>query len=642
MVFLAVVTMMTVLHAHATTQDQVQDMIDSVCRVTQKGAPNPNMPEAASKCLNDDVKKKECCGKTPKEQVSWSSKTGCNCNAASQSGAASTQHRRRAAGSSSGGSPAVAGEKPSSGGGSAPFDPSKLEGKCLDAMRAYNAAMDSGGTALIKMSMEASMGDIMGDIPQCCIDNMQTVSSQPTPASQKPSCMGAATAFSVGMSLSTRCTPPDGDYAQMQGASCYVSGKCSSPCAFQTVAFNSSNYREIGMVFKADGSSVSFGFSSSDLAPTALSGSISEATLAQLKAKFVLKMTCNALMSSMSSSSSKCPAEMGPQFCSTANRHHITSMLQTQDTMMRLQKNGDCDFGMGMPDDTSSSCGMLSLHPAKVLYFLCGSANVGGKQQYCGDWVSNPDGQCSESDSGKTHETCSITSGPVKILESECAGNAFLKKFAKDSSSKPHCGPLLRGGCCAGSLFFALTDSDEASMWPLCVRTWATQTCGVDLTPCNNNEVERTFIVELSLTITTSERRLGKSVNSCSNHEAKLLSGKMGGALGKTSAKAGAAGAKAIVLSDSSCLDGGAQGRTVVTSFVLQGSGADARSKDVHAALATAEFQSQLSAQGVQATNITVKGLAPQSGQGDSTSGGSQLAPAAIAMTAVMALAFGS
>jgi hypothetical protein len=318
------------------------------------------------------------------------------------------------------------------------------------------------------------------------------------------------------------------------------------------------------------------------------------------------------------SSADKCK-EMGDVFCSNEDLPHFKAMIQAQDTMAQLQRSGDCQFAMNFSDSGGKSCETLSLNPAKMLYFVCGKTQAAGNQLYCGDWVSNPDGQCAPN----SHETCSLSSGPVAILESECAGNAFLKKFAKGTGDKPHCGPLLRGGCCAGSLFYAMTDSDESSMWPLCVRTWATQTCGVDLTPCGNDEVESTFTVEITLTLSTPDRRLGESANStCSNHEARVLSGKMGDALAKVSTKAKATGAKPVVISDSSCLDASAKDRTIVTSFVLQGSGADARSKDVKAALATSEFQTQLTAQGVKAKNIAVTG--GSSSTSGTTSSGSE------------------
>jgi len=492
----------------------VQTRIDHFCGV-DLATTTSGLSEAAEKCH------KECCAKSPKEVGTWEYpvSSGCTCHGASHLGDMIIIDDKQI---------------------SPPFEPSKLEGKCLDAMCAYDAAVASGGVIVMTESMKAHYPDV----PECCFEQMMESTLQahsglscpggesqtPSSASEKPSCMSIAA--------------------------------CSTKMSMANV-----------------------------------------------------------------SSSSTCPPEdMAARMCSSTIRPHLTALIEALDTMARLQKSGDCNLGVRSSGDSSSSCGMLDLNPMKTLLFLCGSTNAGDKQLYCGDWVSNPDGQCSESASGQTHETCSLSSGPVQIHESECAGNAFLTKFAKGSGAKPHCGPLLRGGCCAGSLFFAMTDSDEASMWPLCVRTWATQTCGVDLTPCHNDEVESTFVVEVSMTITTT-RRLGQSLNGCTNNEAKLLSGKMGGALAKTSAKAGAAGARPIVLSDSSCLDGGARGRTVVTSFVLQGSDAAARSQDVQAALGTSEFQSQLSAQGVQATNFTVKGLGTTAAATTTTTAAPTVAP---------------
>merc|ERR1719359_2559843 len=128
----------------------------------------------------------------------------------------------------------------------------------------------------------------------------------------------------------------------------------------------------------------------------------------------------------------------------------------------------------------------------------------------------------------------------------------FLRKFVKGSDDNPHCGPLLRGGCCVSSMFFALTDSNEESLWPLCVTSWVTSTCGVDLsTPCGNEEVEKTWVVSLEITIGTPS--IGRRLDSanCTNKEADIFSKKLGKSLNDTSADAANAGARPIVLSDS-------------------------------------------------------------------------------------------
>merc|ERR1712232_1197717 len=111
-----------------------------------------------------------------------------------------------------------------------------------------------------------------------------------------------------------------------------------------------------------------------------------------------------------------------------------------------------------------------------------------------------------------------------------------MGKFARGSDENPYCGPLLRGGCCVASMFLALTEDDETSMWPLCVRSWVTNTCKVNLgSPCTNDEVEKTFVVEVKITM-NSMRRLGDATStSCTDHEAKLFSNKVGKALTMTS-----------------------------------------------------------------------------------------------------------
>lgn len=467
-------------------------------------------------------------------------------------------------------------------------------------------------------------------------------STQSPPSSQETEdtdvCVGKAISFTAGMRIRSSCHPPQtsGDYN-----SCYEDGtsECAARC-FSAVAINASSYYEMGVVLKKDGSALSaadendFPFSA-----------ITKDQLEDLTSKYILHRSCNAMRYSDTSMDDCKP--QGPTICSSTNLPLVTKMVQAQESMMNLQKSGECDFGMGdvmEGAEGGGKCSMLSLKPSNMMYFLCGTTQTGNEKMYCGDWVGNPDGQCSAR-KGDQIEGCSLANGPIRIQESECAGNAFQKKFVRGSDDNPYCGPLLRGSCCVASMFFALTDSDEQSLWPLCVRTWATQTCGVDLSaPCTNDEVEETLVVEVRLTI-TSERRLGDSLSTkCTNKEAELLSRKLSAALHKTSAAAQEAAARPIVISDSSCLaESNAEGRTVVTDFVVQGR-VGASNKDsnaahlaaVSAAAKSPDFQTNLKAAGIDASNITVKVNGKSSKAGGSTSGAKGSATNVLLQTAII------
>lgn len=247
---------------------------------------------------------------------------------------------------------------------------------------------------------------------------------------------------------------------------------------------------------------------------------------------------------------------------------------------------------------------MLNLHPSKLTYFLCGTTQIQSKLTYCGDWVSKQDGKCVKN----SYESCSVAHGPVKIFENECPNNAFLKKMVHGSDENPYCAPLLRGGCCVASMFHALTDDDESSLWPLCVRTWATQTCGVDLSStCTNTEISQIRNVQITITIKRQAlRRLGDV--KCTDHEARQFSGKVGKALSKTSVDASNAGARPIVISDSACMDTTGD-RKLVTDLVVRGENVDARLNSVVAAANSGDFGTHLQEEGIGVDTIQVRGL---------------------------------
>jgi hypothetical protein len=341
------------------------------------------------------------------------------------------------------------------------------------------------------------------------------------------------------------------------------------------------------------------------------SGTITQEQMFMLNQQFTLHQHCGDALSF--DESNGC-TQVGHIYCTSANRPLLTTMVTNQENMMALEESGECNFGIFDSMNSEGTCGMLNLKPSKMMYFLCGTTQVETESLYCGDWVSNPDGQCA---SDRFSESCSLANGPVRINESECADNAFLEKFVRGSDDNPYCGPLLRGGCCVASMFFALTDSDEQSLWPLCVRTWASQTCGVDLSsPCTNDEVVETLVVEVELVI-TSVRRLSDDTSSlCTNKGAELLSKRLSAALNKTSSEAQGAGARTVVISDSACLGlADSSSRTVVADFVLQadvGSAVDNSVVESHMltvsdAVRSSGFQANLKAEGVDTSNINVK-----------------------------------
>jgi hypothetical protein len=462
------------------------------------------------------------------------------------------------------------------------------------------------------------------DVPSCCLSSISagmfagscgTTSPPPTTP-----CWGKQVALAVGVKVELQCSPPDMDYMQAPEGCYAYDATCPAPCSMQAVAINGSTWQPLGVVLKANGEAISL---ESDL-PSTLP--ITSDMLSNVNANYILKMTCSAMMYQNGPPEDTCSKDMGPLVCSDTNRPSFMQLIQTQEDMMKLENAGECSFGLGLAsNDVSddSTCAMLNLNPSRMMYFLCGLSQGG---QYCGDWVGNPDGQNSNCHHDN-YESCKLTNGPVKIHEAECANEAFKTKFVRGSEENPHCGPLLRGGCCVASMFLALTDDDEASMWPLCVRTWVTQTCGVDLSsPCTNDGVEQTLVVEVTITIDITARRLGDlNTTECTDHGAKLLSTRLNAALLKTSAEAGAAGARPLVISDSAC-GSGTGDRQIVTDFVLQGSNGITRFTTVAVAVESEEFSLHLKEEGVEFKDISVR----TTGSSTSTSGPSSTSASAI------------
>jgi hypothetical protein len=382
---------------------------------------------------------------------------------------------------------------------------------------------------------------------------------------------------------------------------------------------NETNYHSLGVVQNRDGSVVT-AMPEDLLSSTSYAGNVqvTESNLAKVNQLYHLKESCSSMMyksqqASSSSDSSKSCEEMGPKICEGSDRQMMVEMMRSQERLQKLQTAGDCKFGLPSAsqsgDDSSSTCNMLELEPTRTLGFLCGRSEVGDKR-YCGDWVTNPDGQCSGHDN---YESCSLTNGPVHISEKECAVEpgqtepSFLKKFTKGPNG--YCETLKAGGCCVGSMFFALSDSNDATLWPLCVTTWVTETCGIDLMElCPGTDSQETALVRVTSTIIETRRLSTTGVSKCTSVEAKSLSDKMGRAMTQTSSKAGSANARPIVISDSSCLNAGATDRQVVLDFVVQGDGAADRQQEVLIAVSSPAFQENLRNEGVEATSITTKG----------------------------------
>lgn len=506
-----------------------------------------------------------------------------------------------------------------------PVQPSRdgrppVEGKCLEAhCRAERARISAS-----PMMLDALRAPNSPDVPSCCYSRMfsqqqdERCTQTPTTTAAPTSCMGDATSLRAGLRLDLRCTPPD---LNMRVQCEYTT--CSAPCSMQVVASNASSYYPEGIVSKSDGSP----FTSADSFPEL----VTEQNLQTANDLYVLRMTCSSLMQSFPVQSGSCPADVGPIICAEGNRAVYYEMAFADGNQSALQRSGECDFGL--PEyEGSDTCGMLAVDPSKVAYFLCGKTQINGRQYYCGDWVSKQDGTCLESG----FETCTVANGPVKISEAECANNVFLQKLVRGSDENPYCGPLLRGGCCVSSMFHALTDDDENSMWPLCVRTWATSTCGVDLsTTCTNDEIMLTLSVEVTITI-KMERRLSTTSGSCTDHEAKVLSRRIGSALAKSSAEAREASAKSVVISDSTCMNNTAD-QVIVTDLVVHGDNAVARQRAVVAAASSPDFSLHLLEEGVQVASIRVRGAAAMNTT-DSTSNGYN--SAAFSILAASALAF--
>lgn len=291
-------------------------------------------------------------------------------------------------------------------------------------------------------------------------------------------------------------------------------------------------------------------------------------------------------------------------------------MIVAQGQMERLARSNECFFG-GMTENRTrtrtersiDTCQMLSVDPSRALMFMCASTEVDGNQLFCGDWVTNPDGECSGAH--RNYESCTVANGPVRIGEEECANQAFLQKFVRGSTDRPYCDPLIRGGSCVPAMFFAFTDDDDASLWPLCVRTWAKETCGVNFdVSIEGFNVASLHTVQVTLTFEHAARRLQLEA-SCTNHGARALSAKLSRALGSTSREAGDS-ANPIVVSDSDCISESisklSPRRVVVVELIVKGDDSQAKAAYVAEVARSIAFSSNLRAEGVSATVSVAQG----------------------------------
>lgn len=291
-------------------------------------------------------------------------------------------------------------------------------------------------------------------------------------------------------------------------------------------------------------------------------------------------------------------------------------MIVAQGQLERLAQSSECFFG-GMTANRThkgtgtriGTCEKLSLDPSRALFFMCASTEVDGQQLYCGDWVTNPDGECSGD--YRNYESCTVANGPVRISEEECSGHAFLQKFVRGSTDRPYCDPLVRGGSCVPAMFFAFTDDDDASLWPVCVRTWAKETCGVNFDiAIEGFNVVALHTVQVTLTFEQATRRLQQEPL-CTNHAARALSAKLSTALRNTSREA-AESANPIVVSDSDCMSESASGsppqRVVVAELLVRGGGSQAKAAYVAQVARSADFSSNLRAEGVSAVVAVSQG----------------------------------
>lgn len=518
---------------------------------------------------------------------------------------------------------------------SSSFNPASLTGQCKDAMCDYMKVSAEGAAVMMKQMYP-------DDIPECCLQEPSAMMMQglgqyqcpgaatlPTttvPSSLMPSCRVEA-ALTAGMSARASCMSFD---RSVSPSDCIKGdNKCAAPCTMYYMITDSASYMSLGMALRKS--------DEADLGTDPLGGyngpygsqsvQITDDNVAEVNSKYVLQKTCQQVMSTHKAPEPCQP--MGDKICSEGSREMFIKMIEAQEDMMRLQRNDECDFNMGGMYQDSDTCGMLELNPSRTMFFLCGftyvpTYRVGAdlteivkenKKTYCGDWVSNPDGQCS---SDRGFEKCSLANGPVAIKESECEGNAFLQKFVKGSDENPYCGPLQNGGCCVASMFHALTADNDHSLWPLCVTTWAKETCGINFDfTCSNEEVEQIAVVDVEIILEVGRRleESSRTAASCTNKEADLLSRKLGKALNETSEDAKNAGARPIIISDTSCL-GNSENRTITVDFVMEGKlGASSKDLATHReavikAAQSTDFQANLKVAGITASKINVKGAA--------------------------------